>query len=598
MTPSKNKSNTLAVSVLCALTLASLPFSQAATASAPASGQGGKSRSNPGRISTSKAGVIYNIAQDETLSVVANRFTGDSRNWQVLGTLNHIPNDRTVPVGTPILIPARLLLEKTAFATISAVHGDVSILGRDGAIIAADVGAAVPEGAMIATSAQGFITLTLKDGTYFSVTPASNLQLTLLRMQQFTERPRTSLTLEKGRVSSTVTPFTKPETRYEVHTPLTAAGVRGTRFRVNFDGGKSFNEVLEGTVRVAPPGQNVVTQHAKDLPANYGAVVAVAGQTAAPVVLPDPPAIADGDSVQDRTPVRFTLTSPPQSKVRAFRVSVAKDAKGQDMVADLTIPAATGTDAAGAAAAAVARVPDLDDGHYYVFASSIDNNGLEGKPVFREFKLKAHPLPPFPIEPGPKLRSSVDGKPVEVLFKWADVGGSSTYHLQIASDAAFTQLLFDRDGLKTPEFLHDAVPAGSFYWRVATVATVNGAADQGPYGDVKPLEILAAQQAPQPSQDEDQMHFSWRGEAGQTFVFEIAATADFAKVVQHIETGEAQVAFARPAAGAYFARVRSIDPDGYQSAFSQAQKFEVFGVWKTSYGGVWSSSGGPLREQY
>ncbi|HEY4073015.1 MAG TPA: FecR domain-containing protein [Herbaspirillum sp.] len=597
MTLSKNKSNTLAVSVLCALTLSSTPFSQAATAatastSTPASGQSGKSRSNPGRISTNKAGVVYNIAQDETLSVVANRFTGDSRNWQVLGKLNHIPNDRTVPVGTPILIPSRLLLEKTAFATISAVHGDVSILGRDGAIIAADVGASVPEGAMIATSAQGFITLTLKDGTYFSVTPASNLQLTLLRMQQFTERPRTSLTLEKGRVSSTVTPFTKPETRYEIHTPLTAAGVRGTRFRVNFDGGKSFNEVLEGTVRVAPPGQNVIAHHAKDLPANYGAVVAVAGQTAAPVVLPDPPAIADGDAVQDRTPVRFSLTMPimQRSKVRAFRVSVAKDAKGQDMVADLNVPA--GTDAAAA------RVPDLDDGHYYVFASSIDNNGLEGKPVSREFKLKAHPLPPFPIEPGPKLRSSVDGKPVEVLFKWADVGAGSTYHLQIASDAAFTQLLLDRDGLKTPEFLHDAVPPGSFYWRVATVETVNGAADQGPYGDVKPLEILAAQQAPQPSQDEDQMHFSWRGEAGQTFVFEIAATADFAKVVKHIETGKAEVAFARPAAGAYFARVRSIDPDGYQSAFSQAQKFEVFGVWKTSYGGVWNSSGGPLREQY
>jgi hypothetical protein len=175
-----------------------------------------------------------------------------------------------------------------------------------------------------------------------------------------------------------------------------------------------------------------------------------------------------------------------------------------------------------------------------------------------------------------------------------------TYRLQIASDPGFKQLLLDRSDLKTTEFRHEAVPPGSFYWHVATVESVKGkgSKDQGPYSDIKPLEILPAQQAPQPSQDEDQLHFSWRGEAGQTFVFEIAATGDFAKVVRHIETAEPQVAFERPGAGTYFARVRSIDADGYQGAFSQAQKFDVFGVWRNSYGGTWSSSDGPLRGQF
>ncbi|RXZ36115.1 hypothetical protein D9O50_06065 [Oxalobacteraceae bacterium CAVE-383] len=590
-----NKNKTLSVGALCVMSVLS--------GGARAAGAGAVA----GKIRTDRAGVIYSIARDETLSTVASRFTGDSRNWRQIGKINHIPNDRTVPIGTPIAIPARLLVEKSAFATIAAVHGEVSILGKDGALIVPAVGAAVPEGALVVTSEQGFITLALKDGTVFSVTPGSNLQLTLLRMKEFTGRPRTSLTLEKGRVTSTVTPFTMPDTRYEVHTPLSAAGVRGTQFRVNLDNGKSFNEVLQGTVRVAPPGPGVPAAAArnakgnvKDLPANHGAVIGAAGQPLASVMLPDPPAVGGSDAAQDKLPARFMLTAPPRADVHSFRASVSRDAKGRDVVANAIVQNAAATDssAPSPSAATELRIPDLDDGHYYLQVASRDANGLEGKPATAEFTLKAHPLPPFPSAPGAKLRSSVDGKPAEVLFQWADVGPGAAYHLQIASDPGFKQLLLDRAGLKNPEYKHDAVPPGSFYWHVATVETIGGVADQGPYSDLRTLEILPAQQAPQPSQDGDRLHFSWRGEAGQTFVFEIAAGADFAKVLRHIETAEPQAAFERPGAGVYFARVRSIDADGYQGAFSQAQKFEVYGVWKNSYGGAWNSSDGPLRSQF
>jgi hypothetical protein len=603
MTFQHNKNKALSVGALCVASALSGWSPAAAAASASASApRAGKARAGgavAGQVRTDRSGVVYTIARDETLSTVAARFTGDTGNWRQIGKINHIPNDRAIPIGTAISIPARLLVEKSAFATIAAVHGDVSILGKDGVLIQPAVGAAVPEGALVATSDQGFITLSLKDGTFFSVTPGSNLQLTLLRMKEFIGRPRTSLTLEKGRVTSTVTPFTMPDTRYEVHTPLSAAGVRGTRFRVNMDGGKSFNEVLQGTVRVAPPGPGVplaTARNVKDLPANYGAVVGAAGQPVAPVRLPDPPTLAAGNAKQDRLPARFTLAAPPESDVRSYRASVSRDADGRDVVADAVVDnAAT---AADPAAATQLRIPGLDDGHYYLQVASRDANGLEGKPATGEFTMKAHPLPPFPSAPGPKLRSSVDGKPAEVLFQWADVGAGAAYHLQIASDPGFTQLLADRDGLQANEYRHDAVPPGHFYWHVATVESNKGVADQGPYGDVRQLDILPAQQAPQPSQDADQLHFSWRGEPGQTFVFEIAAGADFAKPIRHIETAEPQVAFERPGAGVYFARVRSIDPDGYQGAFSQAQKFEVYGVWKNSYGGTWSSGDGPLRGQY
>jgi len=536
-----------------------------------------------GKISKQRDGIVYGISRNETLSSIAQRFTGNSNNWTVIGKLNGIANDRTIPVGTSIAIPARLLPDRNAFATVVAAQGEVSIISKDGDVVASKTGSRLGEGALIVTSDDGFITLRLQDGTTFALPPASSLQLSTLQIQEYTDRPRTALTLGKGRITSQVTPFSAAKSQYEVQTPLAIAGVRGTRFRVNFDGAHSYNEVLEGTVKVAPDDRRNAAQ-AREVHASFGAIAAGGNKVSAPVPLPAAPVLA-ATAVQEHLPVRFGLR---QADAAAFRVSVATDAGGLQQVADVRVDA-------NADDGTQARVADLPDGDYYVRATAIDRSGLEGKETVSRFRLKARPFAPFQQEPGAKLRGVADGQPPSVNFKWAEAGVNARYRLQIATDAGFTQLLLDKSDINATSYTQDNLAQGQFFWRVATIDMSSGQPDQGPWSDVKQCLVLPPQQAPAASQGQDGMNFSWSGEAGQTFVFDVSASAGFETILLHADTTEPHASFPLPPAGVYYARLQSIEADGYRGPYSPAQRIVVERRWTTGSGGSLNAGDAPVR---
>lgn len=556
-------------------------------AALPASAQTVR-KTTPGQIDRQRDDILYGIVRDETLSSIALRFTGNTANWPAIGKANGIVNDRTIAVGSAIVIPARLLPDKNAFATIVASQGSVSIVSKDGDVIDNTPGARLSEGALIATAGDGFITLRLKDGTTFALTPGSSLQLSLLQIQQFTDRPRTGLLLQKGRVTSLVTPFTEQKSQYEVRTPLAVAGVRGTRFRVNLDDAHSYSEVLEGTVRVAPQnhGKSVGNAGAstRNVKAGYGAIASAGGKVSAPRLLPAAPALSDATQLQEHLPVRFTVSQP---EAAAFRVSVSSDEDGLQRVADARVEGDHG--------AAQARFAELADGDYYVRAAAISGEGLEGKESAGRFRLKARPFAPFQQEPGAKLRTIVNGEPAAVSFTWTDAGQDYRYHLQVASDAGFTQMLADRTDLTDTRFTQEGMREGRFFWRVATIDMRSGNPDQGPWSDVKQAQLLPAQSTPAVDVGEDRMNFSWRGEAGQTFVFEVAAATSFDPVLLRAETAETHAGFALPPPGVYYAHLRSTDADGYRGPWSAPQRVTIERRWMTGAGLPLSASGAPVR---
>jgi len=542
-----------------------------------------------GKISKQRDGIVYGISRNETLSSIAQRFTGNANNWTVIGKLNGIANDRTIPVGTAIAIPARLLPDRNAFATIVASQGEVSIISKDGDVVASKAGARLGEGALIVTSDDGFITLQLQDRTTFALPPASSLQLSTLQIQEYTERPRTALTLRKGRITSQVTPFSAAKSQYEVQTPLAIAGVRGTRFRVNFDGAHSYNEVLEGTVKVAAEDQRnalKTTSQARQVHASFGAIAVDGGKVSAPVPLPAAPVLA-ATALQERLPVRFGLR---QADAAAFRVSVATDAGGLQQVADVRVDA-------NANDGTQARVAELPDGDYYVRAAAIDRSGLEGKETIGRFRLKARPFAPFQQEPGAKLRGVADGQPPTIHFKWAEAGANARYRLQIATDAAFTQLLLDKTDISATSYTYaqDHLAHAQFFWRIATIDISSGQPDQGPWSDVKQCLVLPPQQAPAASQGQDVMNFSWSGEAGQRFVFDVSASAGFETVLLHADTSETHASFPLPPADVYYARLQSIEADGYRGPYSPAQRIVVERRWATGSGGALNAGDTPVR---
>ena len=516
-------------------------------------------------------GITYYAVERDTLLVIAQKFTGKSSNWQTIGKLNRIRNDRSIPIGTAIFIPSELLLDVPSVATVVALAGAVTETKKDGAIANLAVEAKVFEGSQITTSKNGFITLALPDESRISIPSNSQVSMAKLRMTQYTKSPRTEIRLVQGRVESKITPLSKNQGRFEVTTPLSIAGVRGTHFRVGLNENGIANEVLTGGVAVG----KIEKPNALVLPAGQGNIINKVSVGKATTLLPAP-SLEQGFELQERITLQFAVL--PQVNAVNYRAQISLDPESQHLIAE------------SMAKNLRFKFDDIEDGQYFIRTTAIDSQGLEGMPSVLAFKMKARPEPPFPLQPKKKIRSE------SVTFNWTQAADAKTYRLQVAPDALFQKILIDQEGLNGVEFVASNLVKGHYFWRIATIKETKGQLDQGPYSFPEAFELLAPQTMNAFSDaGSDSLEFSWPSEPDQSFLVQISEDKDFKKMFLSKETKEASLKIPRPASGNYFIRVRATDPDGFVGRFSSTQKFEIFQRWTTSNGDALQSIGGVVR---
>ncbi len=527
---------------------------------------------------------MYSVSQNETLSSISQKFTGHIKNWRAIGLANQIDNDRTIPIGRKVLIPTRLLTPISVFAKVNSFFGEVVIRAQDGSNIETRIGTLLKEGDTLTTLANSFISLMLDDGTQFTLPPNSAISLKLLRATQYTDSPKTQIFLQKGRVESHVTPFNRPESRYEVISPLAVSGVRGTNFRVTADTNKVLNEVIEGKVAVE---QNTVkTKPSKQLlAAGYGAIVEN-GRVHKPVALLAAPTLLDGYQEQRRLPIQFALSHPAAT---AFHVTISIDAAGQNNIAETHVNSTNGK--------ATAKVENLEDGDYFVRYSALDASGLEGLSSIQPFRVNARPFPPFLLQPGAKSQGIGQNDRIPVTMQWSQVSGVSDYRLQVATDATFGAIVVDQNTSAADQSVA-MLASGTYYWRVASIIKNGNEQKQGPYGDAKKLEVIQGLAAPVANIHQKDIHFSWSAAPGQRFTFQVADTPAFTKLLHNIETTQAETSIPRLDAGIYYARVRSTDADGFVGTFSPAQKFAIQMQWTSGDGSPVESLGQPIGTNF
>ena len=162
-------------------------------------------------------------------------------------------------------------------------------------------------------------------------------------------------------------------------------------------------------------------------------------------------------------------------------------------------------------------------------------------------------------------------------MSWGESTGVARYHLQLARNAAFTDLIMDDAGINTAQAsTPEPVPPGIYYWRVASITTAEG---QGPYSDTQQFRRLPPAPAMEaPAVDKENMSVRWRaGEPGQIFQFQLATEEKFGQPTLDMRVDGAEAKFKRPKSGTYFMRVKTIDVDGTEGAFGTVQKIEVPG---------------------
>ncbi|AIY43618.1 hypothetical protein LT85_4460 [Collimonas arenae] len=529
---------------------------------------------DPDALQVGAATITYRAQLGDTLSVIADQLTGSKSNWVQLAKLNRIGNDRTIPIGTAIIIPVSLLPDEPSTAQVAAMSGNIDGTGADGHPIDINIGTTLTEGAIINTGSNSFVTLSLPDQSHIAIPSNSQVKLSKLRTARYTKSPRTEITLLKGRVESKVSPLEKNKGRFEVHSPLAVAGVRGTDFRVDLVDGKVLTEVLSGGVAVAKKNKPAtLTLHA-----GQGNITNTQGVGKAVALLPQPE-LTGHPQLQERPTLHFTVN--PVSGARGYRAQIATDASVGNIVSEAESDNPE------------IKIDGLEDGKYFVRITALDQSGLQGKPLIAAFTLKARPEPPISIEPKNKSRSE------NLVFSWAEVGNAQAYHLQVASDAGFSHLIIDESALSAPQFTAGKLALGDYFWRVATIVENASGRDQGPYGDPQAFSLLAALQIPKIADAIDgDLSFRWTGEPGQKFVVEIGRDAGFSSLLltQNTETPEINVP--RPASGTYYIRIKAIDPDGYVSPFSPAQKVYIGSRWVTSDGSPLRNSAGDTQTGY
>lgn len=488
----------------------------------------------------------------DTLIGIANRYLKEPAKWQPLQKLNNVADPRRIKPGSKIRVPIDMMRTEPAPVRVIAAEGPVESAGNKLA-----VGATVSEGSQIKTGDNGFVTLQLADGSTIAVQSKSQVKLDNARLLSNTGGVQaTKVSVQSGRVESSIRKPQGSPNRYEISTPTSNMGVRGTRFRVSADeGGKtSRSEVLEGVVGVA--GANVAGNELA-LTAGFGTLIEEGKAAQPPVKLLPAPDLKSAPKLQERTLTRFKFDA--LADATGYRGQVATDAGFVNLVADDVFKTPE------------AKFANLADGNYFLRVRGIDKQALEGSDATVGFKLKARPEPPFASFPANKGKVAAPS----VEFKWSEATEAGSYRFQLASAADFASVISDEKKVTGAAFTpSQAMAPGVYFWRVSSVRPDG---DVGPFGDVQSFTLKPMPAAPNPPKEEgNRVTFTWGGEDGQTFDFQLARDATFTNIVSQSKLNKPEIVVEKPREpGTYFMRYRAIDPDGFVGPYSGSQKIDV-----------------------
>ncbi len=413
----------------------------------------------PGNITVQSSGITYYAQAGDTLMTIAQRLATKSSNWVTLGKINQINKDISIPIGTAIFIPAELLDDVASEATVIARNGVITATSADGNPFSLDIGSKITEGMKIDTGINSFLTLSLADASRISLPSNSSVLMAKLRKSLYTHSPRTELKLLRGRVVSRVSPLNVNRGLFEVQTPLSVAGVRGTHFRVSLNNQKVTTEVLDGEVAVGTPRTPETL-----LPTAKGNLIT--SETIGPAIDLLPAPQFSGTPYRQGAAAKFAIT--PISGARAYHVQIAQDAEMLHMLAEEN---SNGNEVV---------INNIQEGEYFIRIAAIDKSGLEGMPRILAANIRNR----NEAAPAQAAPSVINGSPKELALRWPGSAGQK-YNVQLARDPEFSWLLFTNSVAGNEIRL----PRPSFGTYFARVQSINADGSTNPFSFAQTLIV-------------------------------------------------------------------------------------------------------------
>jgi hypothetical protein len=497
---------------------------------------------------------VVKAAQGDTFLRMANRYFTNRKNWAPLAKHNPGMDPMRIPVGASVRMPVSAMRADVAGATVLAASGDAR---SDGAMLTA--GQTVKEGNKLTTGEDGFVTIRLADGSTITVQSKSAAALERTRTLANTSVGESVVRLESGRLETAVAKQ-NAAARYEVRTPTSNMGVRGTVFRAGADsaGTKAISEVVEGAVGLASSRDTPAAGIA--LNAGFGSVVEAGKPPSAPVKLLDPPKLGVPTDAQTRNEV--TVRVEPVAGAKAYRAQVAEDAGFQQLVAETVSTLANVT------------IGNLPDGVLKLRVRAIDAQGLEGLDASASVTIAARPFPPTPQSPVKGV--IISGTEPELT--WVADAAASKVRVQVAADAAFTKPLMDERTSGT-RVAATGLAAGQYYWRMATI---DATGKEGPFGAAETFSVRRDRLRVVPVLSSSAAQLTWRGEPGVSYQYQVSRRDSFREILQDRIITDSTITIEKLPKSTYFVRVRVVGTGSTPEAvkepgeWSEPQAVEVF----------------------
>ncbi|HEX7822064.1 MAG TPA: FecR domain-containing protein [Sphingobium sp.] len=385
--------------------------------------------------------VDYRMARGDHLYALARLYFLRQSDFAVVQRINHIADPLQIPVGTVLRIPARLLRSEPLEARVEAVRGTASIQqGGSAGNPRPAAGMAVRPGAVLETGADGFLGLTLSNGSQISIPTRSRVRILAMRRFLLTKGVDFDIAVDRGKFETQATPLSSGASQFRLRTPRAVSAIRGTVLRVGYqpDREDSMTEVLDGSVAVQSAGGSA---QAAIVPKGRGAVVAATGSVKTEALLAAPE-IDDPGRIVSEPVAAFLLRPVPGA--RGYHVQVAADAGFSDLVGEAT---AGGTQVA---------LPALGNGRWFARVSAIAASGLEGESQVYSIRRVLAGLDAGAEQDADRLK-----------FNWSGAGaGQRIYRFQMFRGDPRTRPMVDEPGLSTHALTVSGVDDGVYYWRV------------------------------------------------------------------------------------------------------------------------------------
>ena len=413
-------------------------------------------------LSSSKDEIAYRVRPGDTLLGLGERYFVSKDSYLRVARVNGLADPNRLRVGSTILIPTAVLRFSRPEAKIIAFTGRASIASA-GQLRPVAMHERLLEGAIVETAENGYVTLQLANGSRISLPSKSRMRIARMRTHLLTGGADLDFVVERGRTETSATPLPDDRSRFRMRTPVAISAVRGTVFRVGYEGpgSASLTEVVEGTVAVNLGATGAQTT----LPRGFGAAGLPGGNLKREELL-SPPEYEPGSEYQRAREVAFALK--PQPGAVGYLIQIARDAEFSDLV--------------GAARSAEPTIVfgALPTGHYYVRAMAIAPSGLIGMPRTAPFERNLQSLTA-------RRTGRANGN---WLLEW-DLGQSAgnVYHLQLFEVGNRAVPIIDEPGLKSRSMTIQGLPAGKYEWRVG-VSRAQGGTIQETWTGVETFTVV------------------------------------------------------------------------------------------------------------